>query len=279
MNKTSPFFDAQTKKPKPLLYALYALAIIIGLAALNVRQSLQRADLIEAALSAADELTGLIGTGSTIDQLLDAAEKNGNHQLFRTHALRCQHIGWEKGAHAARPACEKLLKIAHAFDEHVRARIELALVLKRSGNAQEAQALLQNEVADSPRLQTKLHLARAEILFAQNDDASALKEAKTVFELSQDPSTRANALMYGGLAAAHRGETSQAERWLQQAVDIRTRQHNDSPEYDEYTINLARTLKALGTLPGHWEDARKAEALIAPLRAREPTRAELALDF
>lgn len=82
-----------------LLCALLTLTTLSGLVYLNIWQSQKRAALEEAALSAADELTGLIGTGSTIDQLLDAAEKHGIQQRFRTGVLRCQHRGWEHGAH------------------------------------------------------------------------------------------------------------------------------------------------------------------------------------
>lgn len=265
-------------KIKPL-FILLTLITLSGLVYLNTRQSQQRAALEEAALSAADELTGLIGTGSTIDQLLDAAEKHGVHQRFRTGVLRCQHRGWEHGAQSAQPACEDLFRLAHTPDEKVRAKIETALVLKRLGKPVAANILLTGLTTDSPRLQAKLRLAQAEISFALSDDAAVARETKAILELSRDPSTRANALMYGGLSAARQGDMGQAETWLQQAIDIRTRQHSESPEYDEYTINLARAFKARGELPKHQEDLRTAEALIAPLRAREPTRAELTLDF
>lgn len=234
--------------------------------------------LTAAAFTAADELTGLLGTGYVIDDLLDALERHGTGDAFATAVLRCQHIGWERGPDAARISCQHLIDSARTDHEICRAHIEMALLETRKGSPAKALEHLNGpEPKGNLRLLAKFRLAKAEALNASGNYASALTVAKLI--KPTEASMSANTLYQMGLSALGRGNLEEAESHLTRAKEIREKIYRDSGGYDEYALNLARVLRALGALPGHESDLSEAETLITPLRQREPGRWELNAGF
>ena len=236
-----------------LIFTSISWLLIGTLATIAIKTSRDNRQITAAALGAADELTGLLGTGYVIDDLLDAIDRYGTGDPFAAAVLRCQHVGWEKGPDAARAPCQRLLAIADTSDKTCRAHIEMALLETKNGfPAKALEHLDRPEPNGNPRLLSKFLLAKTEALNSAGDYAAALATAKQIKPTEE--ATAANALYQMGLSALGQGNIGEAEAHLLRAKSIRQKLYDESGGYDEYGLNLARVLRALGTLPGHGRD-------------------------
>lgn len=135
-----------------------------------------------AMMEAAEELTGITGTGPTIDKLLDAVDESGR-QKFWSAILRCQHTGWERGPGAAQPLCERAYGMATTDEERTRATIERARVMVQLRIHAEALTMLGQKEPIDPKLRVKWHTVRAQALRVAGRNAESVGAARSAHRI------------------------------------------------------------------------------------------------